>query len=124
MCTQTQDDQHEIYGVTRQVRCEVALLIPLTVFLSCSRRQRMPSDLPYISLRPSNAPLAANPPSLTASNCIKTASNNTTTRAQPDDDDNIDLSRTKTSSRPSHPNLNHISRSSCARIHFPSIAYV
>jgi hypothetical protein len=93
---------------TRDIRCHTAgaLRSGTAHSLDC---------LPFLFATPEDAigpsiylprtvqcPIAANPPSLTASNCIKPASNSTTTRAQPDDDDNIDLSRTKTSSRPSH----------------------
>lgn len=70
---------------------------------------------------------AAAPPSLTAPSCItpaSSASSSLATRAQPDHDHNHIPEPHHSSSRPSHLNLDHISRSLGSRIYFPSIAYV
>lgn len=124
VCTQTHDGPAIYTRHTRQVRCSVTLLVPSLAFLSLFT---MPDDAiePSTSLPETiRRTVAAAPPSLTASSCITPASSGLKTRAQPDNDDNPTPEPHHTSSRPSHPNLDHIPRSSRPRIYFPSIAYV
>lgn len=123
VCTQTHDDSMRYTCQTAgALRRDIAHSFDcLPLFFT------MPEDAiePSISLpKTFQCGIVADTPSLKALNCATSASNSTTTRTQPDNDDKHRPEPYQISSRPSHPNLDHISRSPCAGIYFPSIPYV